>query len=357
VANNSIGYTYRLDGNVKGVNTYREEKGGFYEPSVPGDIHEGDIVTSEPLGSAKVVLNGRSLVKLGPDTVFEFKKHSLNKNKSASTFELMYGNAMIAPDITERTNYKYEIVKSNVSVAAENSEVAMQYSVEDKVTTIACFDGRAQVTVLNPDTAEPSYSKEIVDGEYIQITKKNVVNGPQKISEANERKILNSFRPNDESTETWSFSRKKPFHLARFSAGFRYYSHEISSSILYSAQMGYIPLFHLYSGLYLEPYFGISFTSTNLGRLFYQTGARLEYHFIYNFYAGAGLGYSWLSNRPFVDGGRDINLNVGYTFNDKMFTVLDGVRFSYFNAKTNGIKNDALCLDLIFGFGNGAKIN
>ncbi len=350
-AQEPIGHTYRLDGDVTSVNTYREEKGGYYQPNVPDYIYEGDIVTSYSLSSSRIVLNEKALIKLGPDTVFEFKKHSLDNNKKTDIFELMSGNVLMAPQITKSTDYRYEIFKSNTSVAAENSEVAMQYSVKDKLITIACFDGHAHVASLKS-------KKEIVAGEYVQV-KNDVISEPLKMSSVNERNILSSFRPNEESTETWYFPRKKPFHLARFSAGFRYYLHEISSTVLYSAEMEYLPLFHLYSGLYLEPYFGISFTSTALSRLFYQTGVRLEYHIVYGLYAGAGVGYSWLSSAPFARGGRDLNANIGYTFeeNDKMLSVVDGVRLSYINARAAGIKSDAICVGLILGFGNGAKIN
>ena len=285
-----IGHIYRLDGNVISVNIYQEEK-GEYLPKESDIIYEKDIVTVGALSSAEIVLSGKALVKLGPETVFEFKKHSLKGYKKASLFKLVSGNVIINPQITEESAYRYEIDKANISVVAENSEVAMQYNNKEETTTVACLDGHAQVILLHPGTAEPYYEKEIAAGEYLQITKNNGASKVAKISEPSRQNILDSFKPNKDANKTWEFPYESPFHFARFSTGFRYYVHKIADTVLYSSEIDYMPLFHLHSGLYLEPYLNLSFASANLNRIFYQTGMHFEYRFGYGIYAGAGMGF------------------------------------------------------------------
>ena len=106
--------------------------------------------------------------------------------------------------------------------------------------------------------------------------------------------ILDSFTPSSDSEGMWDFShRERQFHFARFSAGVRYYIHKLAGPIRYTSQLEYIPLIHLHSGFYLEPYFYFSFAKP-FDLFFYRVGGTLQINPFYGFYLGGGGGVFWI---------------------------------------------------------------
>ena len=147
------------------------------------------------------------------------------------------------------------------------------------------------------------------------------------------RKILTGidvvFDTEEESSrDVWTYTQISTSYL-RFSAGIKYANLEEYPGAYKPIYVRYNPLIHLFSFLYLEP--ALDFTPMSSNSYMLRGLANLNFQIFDGFYLGAGYGVSTSdknsSNKQKYSHG--LNATMGYTFADKFFGVIDGVKLSY----------------------------
>lgn len=319
----------------------------------------GDALETSAKTKSEIIFRDGSRLRIGPRTVIKLDSYSLSSELLHVKLSLLTGSARVNVK-KQKFKTNFEIYTPNVALTSSKADLAVRYSSNFKTTYIACFSGNLLAYGLTDSRLRKSYERSMSDNSYMTIettydgTKEvYIARDPEKLTGESKKDILESFYSDPEEIDPWEFTGISTSFL-RFLTGFEYSNFKELEKSYYSWTAGYVPLIHLFSIVYLEPYIEAAFAKP-FSMTFFRTGGRLELQFYKGFYLGFGGGIFWISQDIGLKG-RDLGINAGYTFVQKPLDFIDGVRFSYASAKTNGYHQKAFLFSLLVNFYKGREL-
>ncbi len=305
----------------------------------------GDVLDTSIKTKSEIVFRDGSTLRLGPKSVL--------KIFSNTKVNLLLGSARIEIEKNkEKTNF--ELNAPNVTLTSQEADFAVRYNGSYKTTDVACFSGELFAFGLTDSKFRKTYEKKVSTNAYMTIdtvydgTKEvYIAREPEKLSREHKEDILKSFYGNMEDVDPWEFTDISTSFL-RFLMGIEYSAFKEFSNKYIGLTLGYVPLIHIASVIYLEPYFEAAFANP-FSTTFYRTGGRVELQFYRGFYVGGGGGIFWV-NKAINQKGKDFGANVGYTFIKERIGFIDGVRLSYSSAAAVGYHQNSYMFSILMNF-------
>ncbi len=320
----------------------------------------GDMLDTSVKTRAEIVFRDGTKLRLGPLSVLRIDSYDPAVDKVYIKMNLLTGSARL--DVRGgKDDPKVEIYSPNVVVNSKKADFAVKYNNSFKTTSIACFSGEIFAYTLNDNRIIKGYENVLTTNEsmLVETTYEGpkevyIARDPQKLNRATKKDVLGSFYTDPEEIDPWEYTGISTNFL-RFLTGFEYSGFTEVPDKYYSWTLGYVPIIHLASVIYLEPYFELAFAKP-FSMTFFRTGARLEFQVYDGFYAGFGGGIFWVSDKIKL-ASTDLGFNVGYSFVNKPLDFIDGLRFSYAAAKTNdGYHQKCFMFSVLMSFYNGREL-
>lgn len=341
-----------------------DEKGDFVDMSFIAQkghlLRSGDMLDSSVKSKAEVMFRDGTKLRVGPTTVLRIDSYNEGQDSSRIKINLLAGSVRLDVKGSKEKN-KIEVHTPNAVVDVYRSDLTVKYDNDFKASHVACFSGEASVYSLTDGRVIKGYEKKMGSNDYMVIEttyegpkEVYVARGPEKLDRGSKKEMLGSFYSDPEEIDPWEYTGISTNFL-RFLTGFEYSSFTQLPDKYYSWALGYVPIIHLASVVYLEPYFELAFADP-FSMTFFRTGARAEFQIYDGFYAGFGAGIFWVSDK-IGKAGADIGFNAGYSFINKPFDFIDGLRFSYAISKTSdGYDQRSFLFSVLMSFSNGRDL-
>jgi hypothetical protein len=218
----------------------------------------------------------------------------------------------------------------------------------------------SQVTTTSVKAGEVSK----VETTYENEVPVPLVEKPSEITRKMEGAIERSFYTSTKVTDPWAFTDTST-SLLRLEAGLEYITWSLPEGTTplgptSSSNFGiyYMPTFLILSSIHIEPYFGTSFSAPKSSIFKIRAGGRLNFLFYKGAYAGGGFEIMWLNTNAgkFAPG---FSIDAGYTFLNKIFGFIDGVKFTYtynrFKLEPYTINASSLLFGIVANFSVGRE--
>ncbi|MEI6092717.1 MAG: FecR domain-containing protein [bacterium] len=317
-------------------------------------VHEKDFFDIRAKSSIEITLKNDTEIALAPNTFFKVQQHYLDAKEQNSIFNLLSGRARINIKHEKKIS-KVKIYSPNLVIESDQADIVLGYNSKSKTSMVACFDGSFSAVGSTDIKGKKKYNQFLYEDEYMEINTSYDEQGesylntdPAKMSTSYRRDVLESLNADYRELDPWAFTRISTSFL-RFAPSFDYSTVKGSTSTYYNFSFGYIPLIHLMSIFYIEPYFFASLAAKS--QYFLRTGASLDLYLFRGFYVGGGGGVFWVSDSK--GSGADLSANLGYTFSGKQMGLFDGIRFAYYRSKTPIYDVNSFLVSLVLNFSGG----
>lgn len=351
-----IGYISEVEGKVIIERHDNDDKAilATFEAEEGDLIRENDFFDIRKNSNLEITLKNNTEVTLAPDTFFKIDQHYIDDNEQSSIFNLLSGRARISIERKKNVS-KIKVYSPNLVVESADTDLVVGYDTKNKKSMLACFSGNVSVTGVMDSKNKKKYNQYLSENEHMEVNTsydeqgENYLNtDPSKMSTSYRRKVLESLNADYKEINPWEFTRISTSFL-RFAPGFDYSKIRGATTTYYNFSIGYLPLMHIYSIFYIEPYFFVSLASSN--EYFLRGGGNLELYLFRGFYIGGGAGAFWISNSQGYS--TDLNANVGYTFSDKQIGIFDGLRLAYYRSKTPLYDVYSVIFSIVLNFSGG----
>ena len=314
-------------------------------------LKEGDLLETSSRTKAEIIFRDGTTLRMGPKTVLKINYYWLVEDTLDTKMNLLTGSVRINTGGRKKDS-KLEIYAPNVAVNTQQADFAVRYNSTYKTTYVGCFSGTLSSSgPTDADIGPNGYMT--VETTYDGTKEAYIVRNSEKLKTDDKKEMLESFQSAPEQISPWEFTNVSSGYL-RFLTGIEYSKFKELSNNYYSWTLGYVPLIHLGSVVFFEPYIEAAF-ATPFTMTFFRTGGRLEFQFQGGFYFGLGAGIFWVS-KDIDKSGPDLGLNLGYTFISKPLDVIDGLRLSYASATTKGYHQKAFMLSVLMNFYGGREL-
>lgn len=351
-----IGYVSEVEGKAVIERHDNEDKAilATFEAEEGDLIRENDFFDIRANSNLEITLKNNTEIVLAPNTFFKIDQHYIDNKEQNSIFNLLSGRARVNIE-HEKSISKIKIYSPNLVVESAETDLVVGYDPKNKKSMLACFGGNVSATGVMDSKNKKKYNQYVSEDEYMEVNTsydeqgENYLNtDPSRMSTSYRRKVLESLSADYREINPWEFTRISTSFL-RFAPSFDYSKIRGAATTYYNFSIGYIPLIHIYSIFYVEPYFFVSLAASN--EYFLRGGGNLELYLFRGFYVGGGAGAFWISNSQGYS--TDLNANVGYTFSDKQMGILDGLRLAYHRSKTPIYDVYSVLFSIVLNFSGG----
>jgi hypothetical protein len=323
-------------------------------PPVEGTLLKSrDVIDIESNGRAELGFKNMDTINLGPSTLLRIEK--------ADTYTLLLGSMRIRAKNKKEKQNIYVYAPNTAVVTQPKADLAIRYDGKEKISQIACFDGKLTVNGIRDSKELKAFERGIESGQTMSVVtsfekgrEAYIPTEPERLSLESKRALLESFYSDPSKVDSWEYTRIATSFF-RFAPSFEYTKfRELTDKTYINFTLGYVPLIYLGSIFYLEPYFYVSFANP-FTNFFYRVGGSLQINPFAGAYLGIGGGVFWIHGDT-ADYGSDFTFNVGYTLAEKLMSFIDGFRFSYFASRASGFHNTSYMLSVIINISHGREL-
>ncbi|MCC7442268.1 MAG: FecR domain-containing protein [Bdellovibrionales bacterium] len=172
---------------VKGVVLLRSESGKATEPQKlrPGDaVYEGQIINTASDASAKILLADKSIVDIGPTTLFNVEKFKLGNNTESrqAQFGMEYGSvrALVSKNLGPRGNFRVRTRSATMGVRGTEFVVMNDLIGLAPAAPSGNSPGPADGKPASQGSGPPQMKVVVLEGK-VEVTGKAVENSENKM--------------------------------------------------------------------------------------------------------------------------------------------------------------------------------
>jgi hypothetical protein len=259
-------------------------------------VHERDELTTGEDSIVTIRLKNDTVMNLAPNTVFKVYRHYTDqKNNQSSSFNLLLGGVRASLEKLLPGSW-FKLYTNNATIGVRGTEFVADYSADEKATKVACFRGEVEVTPsitggTGSEATAFANPVQVKSGESVRVETLRDEKGftpyiaeKKSLSDKVENSIKNTFTNEKVKMSDWDFARISG-SFWRFNLGYELITGGFLEAQKKSAfQISWVPLFEVYSFIYLEPFFSVGIIKFDT---FYL---KLGGNFIFNVWRGLNLG-------------------------------------------------------------------
>ncbi|MBN1114088.1 MAG: FecR domain-containing protein [Oligoflexia bacterium] len=323
-------------------------------------VHFKDEITVGDASNVEIALTNKNKIKLAPKTIFKIHQHLISNDRQTSLFNLLMGTARASVKKLMQGS-SYRMYTPNATIGVRGTEFIASYSENSKSTKVACYDGTVAINTSTAENFEADKTPgetELTQGKFTEVSStygedgkiEPVIEKFKPITRKIDGVISRSFYTSNKQEKPWDFTEVST-GLARFYAGYEYFHFgEYSSS---NFGVYYSPVFLIISSLYLEPYFGTFFSASGDSTFTMRAGTMLNLSIYRGLYLGAGGEMMWI-NSDIGNFAPGFTLTLGYSLLNKLWKIIDGVKFLYtYNSINDLVKSSSLHFGIVFSLTEG----